>query len=58
MFATVSRIISLSFAKKFAITKLLISFDSFDNFKTGRVSYFAKHETTKLFAFCRALVAT
>jgi len=48
----------VKFCKKNAITKLLISFDSFDNFETGRVSYFAKHETTKLFAFCRALVAT
>jgi len=38
------------------MTKLPISFDHFDNFETGCVLYFVKHETTKLSAFCRALV--
>jgi hypothetical protein len=30
-------------------------FDSFVTIETDRVLYFAKHETTKLSAFCRAL---
>jgi hypothetical protein len=42
--------------KKFAITKLPISFDSFDNLITGRVSYFANHETTQLSTYCRASI--
>jgi len=46
------------FFKNFALPKLPIGFNGFDNFGTGRVSYFTKHETTELSPFCRALVLT
>jgi len=46
----------VKFCKKFAIMKLLSSFNCFDNFKTGHVSDFAIHKTTKLSTFCRALL--
>jgi len=48
--------IFVKFCKNFAITKLPISFDHFNNFETGHVLYFAKHKTTKLSAFYRALM--
>jgi len=40
----------VKFCKKFAIMKLLSSLNCFDNFKTGHVSDFAIHKTTKPFA--------
>jgi len=45
----------VKFRKNFAITKIAICFDSFDNFETGRVLYFAKLRNTKIIVFCRAL---
>jgi len=48
--------IFVKFHENFVLTKLLISFDRFDNFETGPVSYFAKLKTTKLSALCRALI--
>ncbi len=44
----------VKFCKNFAITKIMICFDSFNNFKTGRVLYFAKLQNTKIIVYCRS----
>jgi len=45
----------IMFFKNFVIMKIAICFNSFNNFKTCHVLYFAKLQNTKIIVFCRAL---